>query len=145
MNSAVNYWYIFGFIYLSILTYQDYKNKRRVDDRKNWVMFGITISLISHVPTSFIYKIGLIFFVIFLSFYFPKIKGIGEADFNTFSWIFLGLGIINPFQLILYLVILTGLSLIYLFLKNIIFKYKPAVQYYGVILLSFIINYMLRI
>lgn len=67
-----------------------------------------------------------------------KVKAIGEADINTYSWVFLGYGLINPYYLAFFFIILTTYTLIFIGLKNYLFKYDKPVAYYGVILIAYI-------
>lgn len=138
--AALTYWYFFGTIYLTWLMVQDYRNKRKVDDRRNWFMMGISVSLISHIPAQFLYKVVLTFVVIGIMFFMKKIKGLGEADINSLGWIFLGFGYIHYSYLLLYYIVFSVLTAAYLLLKNYVFRYKPPVQFYGVLHLSFIIT-----
>ena len=132
-----SYWAYFGTIYLIYLTWQDYKNNRLVDDRKNAFMMGITISLLSHFKLLPLYHITLLFVTIVLSIFLGKIKALGRADNNTLSWIFLGYGLIGVAYLLWFVMILGSCTLLYFAMKK-AFKYEGYVQFYGVILISFI-------
>jgi len=48
-GSVFGYWAFFGCVYLLWLTVQDFRNNMRVDDRRNWFMMGLSVSLLSHV------------------------------------------------------------------------------------------------
>lgn len=135
----ISYWAYIGTFYLLLLTYQDYKNNRMVDDRRNWFMLGISVSLISHTYTTFWYKLALSIILIVLYIFMRKIKALGEADTNTYSWIFLGFGLINPYYLMLFTGIFIVLTLLYTILKK-IFKIQQPVQFYGVLLISYSIS-----
>jgi len=139
-----SYWVFMGVLYLMILTYQDYKNKMLVDDRKNYLMLGATIALISHFKVRFIYMLGLILIIFFIRWIFKKYNTIGDADINSLSWLFLGFGIISPFYLLTFLLIFTLLYILFWGLKKLIFKLlnhlNVPTQFYGVILLSYILT-----
>ena len=133
-----SYWAWFGTLYLILLTWQDFKNKRMVDDRRNFFMMGITISLVTHIPTSIWYKLSLIAFVMLFNWLGRKSKVFGNADINTFTWIFLGLGFISVFKLMWFMVIFFIIVLLYMTLKQYVYKIKEPTAFYGVILAAFI-------
>jgi len=143
MPSNLNYWFYMATFYLIWLTIQDYRNKMMVDDRKNWFMMGLSISIISHIRQGLLYRFGLIFLNILFIYFFRKAKGFGEADINTLGWIFLGFGLIDIYYLLYFYIIFTILTITYYLIKNQVFKYKAPIQFYGVILLSFVLNSLL--
>ncbi len=134
-----SYFFYFGILNLIIFTYQDYKNNRYVDDRKNWIMLGIAISLLTHMRRNIFYLIGLGILTGVMNKFMNKIDALGEADNNTLTWIYLGLGIISPYYLLYYLILFSLLTSIYLFFKNVVFKYEKPVQFYPVLLLSLLL------
>lgn len=137
------YWAIAGTFYLCILTFQDYKNKGWVDDRYNYLMLGLTFSIISHVQHALIYYLGLLVVNLLLRWYLKKYKPVGEGDINTFFWIFLGLGFIdfNYYVtggiLFIFVMLLVGL------VKFILLKDKKPVPFYGIILIYFVLTSIL--
>lgn len=135
--NILSYWFWFGTIYLIFLTYQDIKNNMVVDDRRNSFMLGMSISIISHVETNILYKLVLSVTIVILTIYLKKFKVIGEADINTISWVFLGLGLMHYTYIIIFSGFFIGLTLIFFIIKKIIKKegYSP---FYAVLLLSFI-------
>lgn len=135
---AFTYWFWLGTTYLLILTWQDYKNKTWVDDRRNWFMLGISVSLISHVPSTLFYKLGLALVLSILYMFMKKVKAVGEADINSISWIFLGFGLIDVFYLLFFAAVFAVLTLIFIFLKQRVLRIYSPVAYYGVILLAFV-------
>jgi hypothetical protein len=140
-----NYSYFawFGTLYLILLAYQDFKNNKVVDDRRNFLMLGITISLVTHVPSSLWYKLSLAVFIIALGWLLRKYKIFGKADVNTFTWMFLGVGLISVFKLFWFLVIFGIIVLLYMILKQYLFKIKEPTAFYGVILTAFIVSSIL--
>lgn len=134
----IGYWSWLGTIYLLILTWQDYKNNKMVDDRRNWLMMGLSISLISHTYTTIWYKLALAIILALLYVFLRKIKTLGEADSNTYTWIFLGFGLINPYYLALFTAIFIVNTILFSLLKK-LFKIKEATQFYGVLLTSFVL------
>lgn len=135
----VSYWAFAGTIYLIILTIQDYKNNMLVDDRHNWFMYGVTFSLIGILHAKLWYILTLLVIIYFLNKYMKKYKVLGEADINTFSWIFYGFGIISLFYFIYYSIIILFLSALFFVLKKYLFKYEKPVPFYAVILISYIV------
>jgi len=134
------YWAFFGTFYLILLTFQDFKRQMIVDDRHNYFMLGITVSLISHVHRSLLYIFALVLVVIALTIYLNKTKVLGEADNRTISWIFLGLGYINPFQLAWFGIFFILITALYVFIKFKILKYKKPLPFYPVLLLGFLVT-----
>lgn len=134
---GIHYWAWFATFYLIILTVQDYRNKRLVNQRFNYVMLGITISLISHLPVTLLYLLTLIATVVILRIYLQKFKLIGEADITALNWIFLGFGYINYIFLLGYVLVFIFTTLLYTLLKLYLFKYKKPTPFFTIILVSF--------
>lgn len=138
------YWAFVGVIHLLILTYQDLKHKRLVDDRHNWFMMGATLSLLSLYKNKFLYILALcVITAILLS--FIKKKGIlGSADNKTILWSFIGFGIISYWILAYYAAIFIVIMILYQILAKIIAKvlkkeYK-VLPGYPVFLVTFIVT-----
>jgi hypothetical protein len=143
------YWAFMGLFYLGILTVQDYRNMRMVDDRYNYLMLGASISLVSHTNNSFWYLLGLTAILFILYGYLRKLKPLGEADINTISWIFLGYGIIRAANLGVFVAIFTAFTLLFYVLKYIICRiagqpFSQPTAFYGVIFLSFLASVLLN-
>lgn len=134
---GVHYWAWIATIYLIILTIQDYRNKRLVNERFNYVMLGVTISLISHLPITLLYLLALIASVIALRIYLVKFKLIGEADITALNWVFLGFGYINYIFLLGYVLVFIFTTLLYTTIKLYLFRYKKPTPFFTVILISF--------
>ena len=134
---GIHYWAWIATIYLIILTYQDYRNKRIVNERHNYVMLGVSISLISHLPVNILYLLALIATVIALRIYLTKFNLIGLADVTALNWIFLGFGYINYMFLLGYVLIFIFSTIIYTTIKIYVFKYKKPTPFFPVILISF--------
>lgn len=142
----VSYWAWFATINLILLTYDDFKHKMMVDDRKNFFMLGITFSLITHIPTNLWYLLLLIGVTLVYTILGKKyIKSIGEADFNTLGWIMYGYGIISVYKMLWFMVFFAGIAGLYMLVKYVycriakLDKNTPT-PFYPVILLSFIFN-----
>ena len=131
-------WAAFGTFALILLTWQDYRNKMVVDDRRNWFMMGLSLGLIYIFRHSLWYMVLVAGLAIGLRIIFLITRPFGEADVNTFFWTFLGFGFINIGFLVWYLVILLGLTAIFSLFKRLFFRHKGKMPYYGVLLLSFV-------
>lgn len=111
-----------------------------VDDRLNWFMFGVAASLNSHFHRPLSWVLLLIAVSIFLYWFLGKYKYFGEADLSSFGWVTYGLGIIDPFALVIFwtvLVILTGLLVGF---KRLVVRREGPSPYYIFILGSFLIT-----
>lgn len=95
-------WYFMGFIYLSILTYQDYFKKMLVDDRFNYLMIGATVMLYSIYPKNLWYLLIIIVLTILVSFLMTYFKAFAEGDLKAFLWSFIGFLIIDYNMVIFY-------------------------------------------
>lgn len=138
IQNAINTWFYIGTIYLFWLTYQDYKNNRMVDDRKNHFMMGFSFAVVMVTRTGFLYILGMILCMIIFQKVLMKVKDIGGADINSLTWILLGAGLFYWGIAFYFALFFTVLSALFIFLKNYIFKYTQPLQFYGVIFLSFV-------
>lgn len=150
IKDKMQYFAYFGLIYLLILTIRDYSNKMIVDDRHNFFMTGIAVSLMTHYTRGFFYLLGLAAITVILNILLKKKRALGEADINSLSWIFLGFGIISPYVLGYFaaiLIILTTLFNLLRFFYSKILKNKKILTgempFYSVILISFITTCLL--
>lgn len=125
------------------MTYKDYKNKGWIDERYNFFMSGIAISLVSHVKRNIIYMLTLILVIIILFTVFKKKKILGEGDIQAISWILMGLGILGVPYFIIFSTIFITCTLIYILMKKYIFRYKLPTPFFGVLLISFVTNAIL--
>lgn len=136
-----DYWIFFAILYLLVLSYMDIKNKRVVDARWNYVMIGLSISLLSHVNMKVWALLGLIVASIFLVFIINRAKIFGRADIVAFAWIFWGFGMIYIPAVIIFFVLtmILGLSM------KAIAKYfkQEKIPFLPVIAASFIITVIL--
>ena len=140
MVFIIPFWAFAGTMYLLILTWQDFANKMYVDDRFNYLMMGISASLLPYNFRSIWYILGIIGVIIILNIFIRKTKILGTADINTFMWIFFGFAYISPNSVIYFFGSLTLVTLLYVALKKIIFKKTDFPSpYYIVILISFIL------
>lgn len=135
---SISYWAWFGTLYLIILTYQDFKHNKQVDERKNFFMMGITMSLISHIPQKLWYILVLLVIVITLNYFITKLKVMGEGDAQALIWIFYGLGIINIGYLITFILCFGLAAAAYMAAKIWILKSKDKSAFFGVILILYV-------
>ncbi len=139
----VSYWAWFGTIQLLLLTYQDYKNNMMVDDRKNFFMMGITISLLTHVRLEIWYVFACLFGIIFYLNRIKKWKAFGEGDINGFMWIYLGFLFINPVFFAIFNVIIFVFGGLYLLIKVKVHKITAPAPFFPIILISFVLTNVL--
>lgn len=133
-----SYWAWFATIYLIILTYQDYKHNMLVDDRHNWFMYGMTISLVSHIHNKLWYVFVLLGIVLLFGFLMRKYKLLGDADVNSLGWILYGFGIISIAYYVAFAIILILAVAFVTLLKNKVFKYKAPIPFYAVLLIIYV-------
>jgi len=136
----VSYWAWLGTLYLIFLTWKDFKNKMRVDDRHNYLMMGLSISLYAFVKPPLWYVLVIVGLVLFLNWFFKKFESLGGADVTTLSWVFLGLGVINAFKLAWFCVFFLIISGLYFFFKLVVFKYDKPTPFYPVLLITYVFN-----
>lgn len=137
---AIKYWVWIATVYLIFMTYKDYKNKGFIDDRHNFVMIGVSISLLSHISKPFFEMLGLILTILIMRFILNKYKLVGEGDINALAWIFLGYGILNYGFLVWFYIYFVLITILYTTLKTKLFKIKHNTPFFLVILLSFWTN-----
>jgi len=134
------YWYFAGAIYLFILAVQDIRNKTLVDDRHNYFMFGVTFALVMFKPPAHWWYLLSIFLMISISFYMFTKKGyIGQADANTFIWLFVGLAILDIFSLVLWCAFFIPLYIIYRTLAYFLQKKHMKLPLYPILFLSWLL------
>ncbi len=133
----ISYWAWFGTLYLIILTYQDFKHNMEIDDRKNYFMMGVTMSLISHVSQKIWYLLFLIAIITALLLFCKKYKIFGEGYISSFVLIFLGIGIISLCYLVTFLIIFLISSVLYIGLAKIIMKGNKRIPFFGAILVIY--------
>jgi len=146
MIDGVAFWAFLGSLYLGILTYQDIRNNMRVDDRKNWFMFGVTVMLLSHFDRSIWYVFLVIGLVMLLAKFLLRFKLVGAGDISGLSWVFLGFGWIDPSYLLLFVVVFVFCTVVWQFFARLFVKLGGLfsrnsgfkLPFFGVILISFV-------
>ncbi len=145
--SSTGYWLFFGTVALIFLTYQDFKNNMIVDDRRNYFMMGVTISLCSHFSFNIVYLLSLIICAMLVNLLMSKTGVLGGADVNSLTWIYLGFGFINFAYLLWFFVIFFCILIFHFFVGGFmakIFKKDSFVTPgYLLILLSFLLTGLL--
>jgi len=132
---------LWGWVALTVLmflTIQDYLNHRKIDDRRNFFMTGLSFGLLYIFRHSWYYTLSVIVVAVVLKIIFDKTGAVGGGDVNTLFWLFIGFGFINLGFLALFMGLFIVLTLLFHGLR-IAFKYKRPVPFYGVILISFIV------
>ena len=135
-------WAFVGLLNLLILTYQDIKNHMIIDDRKNLVMLGLTVSLLSLGYFRSWYYLALIVVVLLLTNWIGKKQFFGDGDVSAFRWLFLGFGYIHPLSFAIFGTNLLLWSAAHMGAKK-IFKIRGATPYFAVILASFTVTCLL--
>lgn len=118
-----------------------------VDDRRNYLMIGVSVSLFSHVKHPWYWGFAVLGMVMAMFWVFKKFKVLGEADIKSLSWIFLGMGILGLPYFVAYAGLFGIIMGIYFLLKLVLFrkqaKLNPKTQFYPVILISFVLTCIL--
>jgi hypothetical protein len=128
-----------GTIYLCVLTVQDYRSMT-VDSKYNYILWGVALSLFTHVTVSIWYTLSILAGLVFLNLYGKKLMFFGKGDFSAFTWLFLGLALINPFILAYYLGVLIALAFAYYGLRKYLFKNDKPIPFYPVIFGSWVLT-----
>lgn len=138
MELGVTYWSYLGIIYLIILTVQDYRNNMKIDDRKNYFMMGLTISLISHSPVAWWYILALVAVSGVFTYLIKKSNIVGKGDVNTILWVFFGYALLGMNVLIVFAGVFFIVTLLHTLARIYIFKYTGPFPFYPVILITFL-------
>jgi len=102
-NPLLLMWLILAIINLTIMLISDLKS-RLIDDRNNYLMMGLTLSLITIFKTKILYLLALIIIGVLIDIILKKYMGAGDA--SILKWVVLGLGIISPKAIITFAIIL---------------------------------------
>lgn len=134
-------WTWMGSLHLGILGFQDLRNNMLVDDRRNWLMMGATVMILSHVHRSIWYILLLIVILLVAGFFVRRFRVFGEADLMGFAWIYFGFGYVNPFVLFWFVIFCFGLTGLVLGVRDFVLKRRGvAVPYFPVIFFSFFLT-----
>lgn len=136
------YWWLFGSFWLGWMLFVDL-TKRDFDDKRNWFMSGLSISLISHVRVVFWYFVCLALVIVVLHLLLDRFDIAPKNELVSVSWVMVGFGILGWVYLMWWFFLVLVLSLVFLLLKQKLFKYKVRGSFYPVIFLSFVCNIFL--
>jgi len=131
-------WAFVGTFYLIWLSVQDFRKKMLVDDRKNYLMMGLSIGLIALFPQPLWYLLALAGVTFVLQYLLKNFKALGTADVHTLIWIIYGMGIVNMWALAYFGGILILFTLFYEIVKRRVFKAGHRWPFMFVILLDFV-------
>jgi hypothetical protein len=141
---AFSYWAWIGSIALFFLSWQDFFNKMRVDDRRNWFMMGISISILSHVKQAWYYILLVILLALILNILINYFKLLGGGDANAIFWIYTGFGFIALQSLVSYLFIFITVYAGHMLGKIFFMRIKKVktwnTPFFIIIFLSFVLN-----
>lgn len=141
---STRYWFWTGLIYLLILTWQDHRHaKMRVDQRLNFFVLGTTFSLLSHIRRPLWYILVSFAIILLLTYVINKYKLLGNGDAGAILWIFWGCVIQGAGVLVSFACIFVVITAAYHVIKLGVFRYKGATPFFGVILMSFVLNGLL--
>lgn len=133
-------------VYLCIMTYKDFKwhkghgERGWVDDRYNWFMFGMTLSLLSHVSFVWWLMFVLAGVVLGLRWFLLRFDVIGEADVQCITWIFYGFGIIDVWLLAWFVFFFLVIFGVWSVLKLYVFKIERGMPFFIVLLCGFVVT-----
>jgi hypothetical protein len=119
-----------------------------VDDRKNYLMFGLSTALITQFYHGLLYSLGLGVFLIAVGVIFRHYKVLGEGDINAILWILYGFGLMGWENIIVFTFIFSVIALAYTGLKLTMIKlfYKGEnlktvkTPFFAVILIVFTVS-----
>ena len=138
-NEPFSYWFYLGTIYLAWLTWQDHRNNMLIDDRKNYFMLGVTISLLSHLNNSLIYNIAALVIAQVLFYLYKRIKPLGEGDISAIRWCFLGFALIGAQAIVVYALVVSVLTGLYFGIKMVL-GHSEYTPFFITLLGSFIVT-----
>lgn len=134
------YWAVFGVFFLAILTFKDFARGGWIDDRLNWVMHGVSLSLLSWNDVAFWWLAFVIVSFLVLRFVLLRRAVLGEGDVNALGWIWYGLGVLGFSYLVNFLVVFGFVSVLYAVLKLGFFRIREKKPFFIVILISFVFS-----
>lgn len=140
----LEYFAWFGTISLIMLTYQDFKNNRKIDDRRNFFMFGVAATIPAILGLSFLPVLINIVVIFVLRHYVIKIlskfKGLlGGGDVSTIFWLIMGFSWLGWFIMSTWFIALFFFTLVYFGVKRIM-KITQPTPFMIVLLCSFVLT-----
>jgi len=140
MDRIIVMWAFLGTIYLFILTWQENRNKLKIDARKNYFMMGLSLSLIAYLPRSIWYILGVLAMSFTYNYVCNRYRLLKPDDVSTSVWILYGFAYINIVALGLFVLVLGVLGLIYRYIKRNVYSLNRKAPYYSVIAASFVLT-----
>ena len=138
--SYTSFWAFLGTLYLIIYTIELFRKKCIIDERKQYFMMGLSVALYNFIHYDLWFMFVILGVIILLNIILSYKNYLFQVDIVAISWIFTGIIIINMFYILWFLIIFLTLGVIYLGLKQFVFKTEQKKIYiYPCILLSFII------
>lgn len=134
----------FGSISLLMLSYQDFKNNRKIDDRRNFFMFGVAAVIPSLLGLNF-WLVLLHIIVIFILRavvikLFSKYHGaLGSGDVSSLFWVIMGFAWLGWYYMGLFFLSLFSFTLIYFAIKKLM-RIKEATPFMIVIFCAFVLT-----
>lgn len=112
VNTGVSYWFWIASIYLIYLVVQEIR-KKDIDIKYNYIMVGISLSILSHIHISIWYLLTLIGVISLLNVFVFNDEFVEKYHKISLNWIMLGLGIISILNLIAFIV-LTIITIVFM-------------------------------
>lgn len=131
----VSGWFVIGFIILCILTYQDIKNKMKVDGRRNYYAAGFTLAFLLSRNHGFWMIISIFIISMLLGTYIKKTKALGSADASSISWLLMGYAAIALYMLPVFFFVFIFIFLLWVATSRILFKVNSPLPFYPVLLI----------
>jgi hypothetical protein len=144
LNNDFSYFFVFAVFNLVILTYQDFK-RGKVDNRWNWYMGGVVGSVVALKSVDLV--VLLVFVGVALLFSMIMSRVVGKGDISAFSWIIVGLGLIESGMSVVFLLFLVSFACVHYGARVLmrIGLMNVKVPFYPVILSSFLCTVMVFI
>lgn len=132
-------WAWIGTFSLILLTIHDLRTMQ-INDRRNLIMLGVSISLVSTYHPAFWYLLFLIGFNFTFLYAVQKMNLLADGDTSALGWIMLGFGIMGVTPLIFFLLWLAILSAVGISVKLATKTQIEKFPYFPIITATFIIN-----
>ena len=133
-----SFWAWLGTFYLFFMTWQDYANKMKIDDRANWYMLGMTSAVAIMCKVNLWQLVIMVILFETMFWLTHKWNILGKGDTSAFRWIFYGFGAINLTYLITCLIVFMLVITAYHISKKYILKINQPTPFFGAICIIFI-------
>jgi|GEM_PF-4991040 len=136
-NINVSWWALSGAVYLVFMLISDIK-EMTIDDRYNYLMYGLTFALFFLSHLSFWRRLILLIIAIIIVNMIKKTKVFGDGDISALYWLIYGFALLNIYALIVFLILLVVLAV----LSNIGMKIGKVekIPFFPMLFLDFIIT-----